>query len=77
MPKPTTEELMSDVHWLMWDVDSIVGCICGFRADTEWDGGYGDSVVNHLLAVGWERACDAMAEQGTVQIPDNPYQENQ
>lgn len=38
-------------HWLRFDSDRlIVGCNCGFLADPD-DCGWGDSVVEHLLAV--------------------------
>lgn len=41
---------MSAVHWLLFnEAREVVGCHCGFVAD-ESDEGWGDSVVEHLLA---------------------------
>lgn len=42
----------------------IVGCHCGFSANTE-DGGYGDSVVDHLIDAEWDR-CKAVYEARAV-----------
>jgi hypothetical protein len=40
-------------HWLIFDAArQITGCACGFPADLDEDCGWGDSVVDHLLAVG-------------------------
>lgn len=40
-------------HWLVFDAKRrVIGCHCGFPADMESDCGWGDSVANHLMAVG-------------------------
>jgi hypothetical protein len=50
----TETRFSSREHWLLVDQADprrpIVGCHCGFRADVEDDGGYGDSVVDHFAA---------------------------
>lgn len=47
-------------HWLVFnDKREIVGCRCGFAADTDSDCGWGDSVVRHLLAEGWDARAKA------------------
>ena len=41
---------MRTQHWLLFDADhKVTGCRCGFAADPG-DEGWGDSVVEHLLA---------------------------
>ena len=43
-------------HWLKFDRLVITGCQCGFKANTDSDCGFGDSVANHLMEVGIEAA---------------------
>lgn len=41
-------------HWLAFNAaHDVIGCHCGFRASEPDDDGHGDSVVAHLLGVGW------------------------
>lgn len=61
LPRTIDEPDAESNHWLLFGPEHtdphivsrpVVGCACGFRADLEADGGYGDSVVDHLLEVG-------------------------
>lgn len=53
---PSRPAVMVDAespHWLIFNsARQITGCACGFAADVDADYGYGDSVVDHLLAEG-------------------------
>lgn len=63
----------TDKHWLVWAFpDLIGGCQCGFQGDNNV---YGDSVVKHLFAVGWEEGYFAgMDHERLGDYPGgNPY----
>ena len=32
-----------------------------------------DEAVRHVREMTWNECCEAVGEQGTVQLPDNPY----
>jgi hypothetical protein len=71
-------------HWLTFAENrDIVGCFCGFTV-SEDDDGWGDSVVKHLLAVGWEEGHAAPRRGDLCGNPEccpsdlslgNPYKE--
>lgn len=51
LPLPEPEPAPSP-HWLIFNATrQITGCACGHPADIDNDHGYGDSIVDHLLAV--------------------------
>lgn len=53
------DRFSSGEHWLKFGTiqaaqgGGINGCQCGFRADTD-EGGFGDSVIDHIAAVATE-----------------------
>ena len=50
---PVLVDAAESPHWLIFNsARQVTGCACGFAADVDSDCGFGDSVVDHLLAAG-------------------------
>lgn len=59
------ERFSSDRHWLKFKDGRVVGCHCGFPADPE-EGGYGDSILDHIEDVvsgSWRDRLRALLDQ--------------
>jgi hypothetical protein len=48
-----------------WEYTDISGCKCGFQAKAT-DGGYGDSVVKHLMFVAWDQGYKDAVEDEAI-----------
>lgn len=64
-----TEELLNSVRAAATEDLSPDGTI---RRNEDLEALF-DTVMNRVRAQAWDEAIDAAAQQGTIQIPDNPY----